>query len=81
MLAVNMMRTCEAAPEPLKQETAADDDGGADATAAVKVLDLVRATPHTPSQETDPCPMPGTTPSERRKTALRAGYAACLLPG
>lgn len=82
MLAVNMMRTCEAAPEPLKQETAAsDDDAGADADASVKVLGLVRAASRTPSRETDPGPMPGLMPTERRKANLRAGYAACLLPG
>lgn len=86
MLAVNMMRTREAAPEPLKQETAADDDGGADATASVKVLDLVRATTRTLTQESTPVPvehdaMAGLTPTERRNTALRMGYAACLLPG
>lgn len=81
MLAVNMMRTREAAPEPLKQETAADDDGDADATASVKVLGLVRATSRTPTQESTPGAMTGLTPTERRNTALRMGYAACLLPG
>jgi len=86
MLAVNMMRTCEAALEPLTQETAADDDGGTTATASVKGLGLVRATPRTPTQESTPVPveqgaMAGLTPTELRNTALRAGYAACLLPG
>lgn len=84
MLAVNMMRIREAAPEPLKQETAADDDGDADATA--DVLCLIRATPRAPGQETAPglrenVAMTTLTPTERHNTALRMGYAACLLPG
>jgi len=80
MLAVNVMRTCEAAPasEPLKQETAAADD---DADATADVLGLVRATTRPPSRKTDPGALPGLTRSERRNTALRVGYAACLLPG
>lgn len=84
MFAVNVMRIREAAPESLKQETAADNDGDADATA--EVLGLVRATPRATSQETAPAPvdhdaMATLTPKERRNTALRMGFAACLLPG
>jgi len=80
MLAVNVMRMCEstAEPEPRTQGLLADDD---DEDATVGVLGLVRATSRTPSRETDPGAIPGLTPSERRKTALRVGYAACLLPG
>lgn len=85
MLAVNMMRTREAAPESLKQEAAADDDY-ATATASVKVLGLVRASTRAPTQESTPVPvehdaMAGLTPTELRRKALRMGYAACLLPG
>lgn len=85
MLAVNVKRIREAAPEPLKQETAADGDD-AYATASTKVLGLVRATTHASSREPDPVPVDyavtaGLTPTERRRKALRVGYAACLLPG
>jgi len=85
MLAVNVMRIREAAPEPLNQETAADGDD-AYATASTKVLGLVRATTHASSRETalglrDNDAMAPLTPRERRRKALRVGYAACLLPG
>jgi len=80
MLAVNMMRTCESTtePEPRTQGVLADDD---DADAAIDVLELVRAASRAPSRETDLGAMPSLTPTERRNTALRVGYAACLLPG
>lgn len=83
MLAVNMMRICGTAPEPLKQEAAAEDDDG-DATA--EVLCLIRATPRALGQETalglrENVAMTTLTPTERHNTALRMGYAACLLPG
>jgi len=79
MLAVNMMRMCGSTtePEPRTQGDLADDD---DADAAIDVLELVRAASRMPSQETDPGALPGLTPTERRNTALRVGYAACLLP-
>jgi len=80
MLAVNVMRMCASTtePEPRTQGVLADDG---DEAATVKVLDLVRAASRAPSRETDPGAMPGLTPTERRKAALRVGYAACLLPG
>lgn len=80
MLAVNVMRMCESTtvPEPRTQGVLADDG---DADAAADVLGLVRAASRAPSRETDPGAMPGLTPTERRTASLRAGYAACLLPG
>lgn len=84
MFAVNVSRIREAAPasDPLKQETTADDDEAA----SVKVLGLVRASTRAPTQESTPVPvehdaMAGLTATELRNTALRMGYAACLLPG
>ncbi|WP_027191985.1 hypothetical protein [Fundidesulfovibrio putealis] len=83
MLAVNVMRIRVAAPEHLKQKAAADDD---DEVGSAKVLGLVRATTRAPGQETalglrENVAMTTLTPTERRNTALRMGYAACLLPG
>lgn len=77
MLAVNVLRVREAAPGSAKQVALADDDDEAVTTTA---LGLVRATKRAPTSG-DHDAMATLSPTERRRTTLRMGYAACLLPG
>lgn len=77
MFAVNVLGIREAAPGPAKQVAQADDDDEAVTTTA---LGLVRATTRAPNSG-DHGAMATLTPTERRRTTLRMGYAACLLPG